>query len=87
MIAKAVLVLILILGWYDGCRRVVKYFKLKNIDKRPFSLSRLLTAAEGFNPLEQLILGIFIIGLGCLVVYLYASDLKPLFCRLISSVE
>ncbi|SMF26577.1 hypothetical protein SAMN06295933_2569 [Desulfovibrio gilichinskyi] len=69
MIIKAVLILMLIVCWYDGCRRVVKYFKLKNVDKRPFSFSRLLTAAEGFNPLEQLILGIFIISLGCAFLY------------------
>jgi hypothetical protein len=77
---SAVLLVIMIIGcWGEGIRRLVKYFKLKNVDKRPFSLSRFLTAADGFNPIEEMIIGIIGLILGCSVAYLFGADLILFF--------
>jgi hypothetical protein len=79
MIFVVLCCLMIAVGMFDGTRRVVRYFKQRNVDKRPFSFKRFWRANDGFNPLEELILGIIFLSIGGLMLYRNGSDYIQFF--------
>ncbi|OEU66810.1 MAG: hypothetical protein BA863_07075 [Desulfovibrio sp. S3730MH75] len=69
MIVEVFYSTMLAVGMFDGARRVVRYFIQRNVDERPFSFKRFWGASDGFNPLENLILGITFLSIGGLMLY------------------